>query len=283
MAPPPVTIYVTSLTSAPKVRKHIDLLRRSLNGLEIPYEEYDLVMDEEAKKKWQRSKPPGVVVGLPGYLVGGEWVGTMEDFEDAVETQTLESFLKQDLDLSHPASLSSDANAGAEGGLPSQKSIQEVELEKLMREMTNEDLDKLMGELGVDESTTKIGLIDKPEEASKEGISDVKESEKVLLGDLKKELDLDEKEDKLLRGVEGDDFGSIQKSRDEDKKDFDTTVSNTRTDTGPEKSDKTEDKGEGIKGMVEENDIVQELKKELLADKHEDKDIDDIVNKEKID
>lgn len=36
---------------------------------------FDLVMDEEAKRRWQRSKPPGMVVGLPGYLVGGEWVG----------------------------------------------------------------------------------------------------------------------------------------------------------------------------------------------------------------
>lgn len=32
-------------------------------------------MDEQAKTRWQRAKPPGVVVGLPGYLVGGEWVG----------------------------------------------------------------------------------------------------------------------------------------------------------------------------------------------------------------
>lgn len=31
--------------------------------------------EPEAKTRWQRAKPPGVVVGLPGYLVGGEWVG----------------------------------------------------------------------------------------------------------------------------------------------------------------------------------------------------------------
>jgi hypothetical protein len=33
------------------------------------------VNEPEAKTRWQRAKPPGVVVGLPGYLVGGEWVG----------------------------------------------------------------------------------------------------------------------------------------------------------------------------------------------------------------
>lgn len=37
--------------------------------------EYDLVMDEEAKRRWQRAKPAGKVIGLPGYLVGGEWIG----------------------------------------------------------------------------------------------------------------------------------------------------------------------------------------------------------------
>ncbi|WWD16156.1 hypothetical protein CI109_100581 [Kwoniella shandongensis] len=157
MAPPLVTIYVTSLTSAPKVRKYIELLRSSLRALEIRYEEYDLVMDEEAKKRWQRSKPPGVVVGLPGYLVGGEWVGTMEDFEDAVETQTLETFLKQDLDLSAPASTqpsssTSDdksSSAGAGAGSAPQRSMQDVELEKLMNEMTDKDLDQLIADLDV--------------------------------------------------------------------------------------------------------------------------------------
>jgi hypothetical protein len=36
---------------------------------------FDLVMDQEAKTRWQRAKPPGQVIGLPGYLVAGEWVG----------------------------------------------------------------------------------------------------------------------------------------------------------------------------------------------------------------
>lgn len=32
-------------------------------------------MDTEAKTRWQRAKPPGQVIGLPGFLVGGEFVG----------------------------------------------------------------------------------------------------------------------------------------------------------------------------------------------------------------
>ena len=67
----------------------------------------------------------------------------MEDFEEAVETGTLPTFLKQDIDL--------------DNGVDPSRSIQEVELEKLMREMTDTDLDKLAGELGG--GTSKAGLI----------------------------------------------------------------------------------------------------------------------------
>ncbi|ODN83337.1 hypothetical protein L202_01498 [Cryptococcus amylolentus CBS 6039] len=155
MSPPLVTIYTTSLTSAPTVRKHHDLLRSSLKGWEIKYVEHDLVMEEDAKRKWQRAKPTGKVIGLPGYLVGGEWIGTMDDFEEAVETQSLVQFLKQDLDIpDEPA----PAPGAAPGTAPKQKSIQEVELEKLMGEMTNDDLDKLMQDLDVGEDAGTMGL-----------------------------------------------------------------------------------------------------------------------------
>ncbi|ODN98392.1 hypothetical protein L198_03636 [Cryptococcus wingfieldii CBS 7118] len=155
MSPPLVTIYTTSLTSAPTVRKHHDLLRSSLKGWEIKYVEHDLVMEEDAKRRWQRAKPTGKVIGLPGYLVGGEWIGTMDDFEDAVETQSLVQFLKQDLDIpDEPA----PASGAAPGTAPKQKSIQEVELEKLMGEMTNDDLDKLMQDLDVGEDAGTMGL-----------------------------------------------------------------------------------------------------------------------------
>jgi hypothetical protein len=51
-------------------------------------QEFDLANDEEAKRRWQRAKPEGMVVGLPGFLVGGEWVG--------VSTSSLETGLIPD-------------------------------------------------------------------------------------------------------------------------------------------------------------------------------------------
>jgi hypothetical protein len=59
----------------------------------------------------------------------------MDDFEEAVETATLPTLLKQDLDL--------DLSGGG-----ANTSVTEAELEKLMREMTAEDLDALVAEVG---------------------------------------------------------------------------------------------------------------------------------------
>lgn len=63
----------------------------------------------------------------------------MEQFEEAVETQTLEKFLKQDMDLA-------DAS----------QTIGEAELDRLMREMTEEDLDQLVGHLSVQEDSVEV-------------------------------------------------------------------------------------------------------------------------------
>ncbi|OWZ79946.1 hypothetical protein C365_01528 [Cryptococcus neoformans Bt85] len=259
MTPPIVTIYVTSLTSAPAVRRHHDLLRSSLNAMDIKYEEYDLVMDEEAKRRWQRAKPAGKVIGLPGYLVGGEWIGTMEDFEEAVETQSLESFLKQDLNIPDEAPTIPDPSAPSAS---KQKSMQEVELEKIMGEMTNEDLDKLMNDLGVSNDVGKVGLINQSSSGidikswggeggvskglaptngedviskflhqdekkdenkdtnegaggydnikkAKDEITDVLEDEKKLVSELKKEYELDAREEKDIALAEKKEVGKL--------------------------------------------------------------------------
>jgi hypothetical protein len=77
----------------------------------------------------------------------------MDDFEYAVESQTLPSFLKQDQDLAAHESDSGPSGAGGSG------QVGEKELERLMREMSDADLDALAGELGVGDATGKVGLM----------------------------------------------------------------------------------------------------------------------------
>ena len=76
----------------------------------------------------------------------------MDDFEYAVESQTLPSFLRQDQD--HGATSDSDrAGESAVAG-----TVGQSELERLMREMSDADLDALAEHLGVEE-TSKVGLM----------------------------------------------------------------------------------------------------------------------------
>jgi len=72
----------------------------------------------------------------------------MDDFEYAVESQTLPSFLKQDLDHGSTSNVSTTEGGGIIG---------ENELDRLMREMSEADIDAFAAELGGD--VGKVGLM----------------------------------------------------------------------------------------------------------------------------
>jgi hypothetical protein len=72
----------------------------------------------------------------------------MDDFEYAVESQTLPSFLKQDQDHGSTSNTSATEGAGTIG---------ENELDRLMREMSEADIDAFAAELGV--GVGKVGLM----------------------------------------------------------------------------------------------------------------------------
>lgn len=80
----------------------------------------------------------------------------MDDFEEAVESQTLPQFLKQDADVSSTSSA---------------PTVGQAELERLMREMSETDLDALADELGVDSNAGKVGLL-VPEGAGSAAVED---------------------------------------------------------------------------------------------------------------
>lgn len=63
----------------------------------IPFISYDLASDEDAKKLWRR-KAPRDKQQLPGILVGGEFPGTFEQFEEAVEFNELDIYLRRNED-----------------------------------------------------------------------------------------------------------------------------------------------------------------------------------------
>jgi hypothetical protein len=75
----------------------------------------------------------------------------MEDFEHAVESQTLPSFLKQDQD--HGTASTTTSMTDTPG------TVGQSELERLMREMSDADLDALASQLGVEDKAGKVGLM----------------------------------------------------------------------------------------------------------------------------
>ncbi|KAF9015527.1 hypothetical protein BDQ17DRAFT_1418586 [Cyathus striatus] len=93
MPSPPISIFLTTIASQPALRQRQEYILRILQVKKIPFTSYDLASDEEAKRLWKR-KAPLDKQQLPGILVGGRFPGTFTDFEEAVEYDELETFLR---------------------------------------------------------------------------------------------------------------------------------------------------------------------------------------------
>ncbi|KAF8647915.1 hypothetical protein AX16_006447 [Volvariella volvacea WC 439] len=93
MPPPPIALFLTTIASQPALRQRQEYLLRTLQVRRIAFTSYDLASDEDAKRLWKR-KVPLDKQQLPGILVGGEFPGTFAEFEDAVEGNYLDKFLR---------------------------------------------------------------------------------------------------------------------------------------------------------------------------------------------
>lgn len=90
MTGPTVELFSTSILSNVKVRTRHERFTSVLAIKKIPYVYHDLASDDDAKSRWRRkAKDPQ----LPGILVNNEWVGSYDEFEEAVEFGELELFL----------------------------------------------------------------------------------------------------------------------------------------------------------------------------------------------
>ncbi|GAC97764.1 hypothetical protein PHSY_005351 [Pseudozyma hubeiensis SY62] len=90
MAGSTVELFSTSILSNVKVRTRHERYTSVLAIKKIPYVYHDLASDDDAKSRWRRKAKDAQ---LPGILVNNEWVGSFDDFEEAVEFGELELFL----------------------------------------------------------------------------------------------------------------------------------------------------------------------------------------------
>ncbi|KAH9950445.1 hypothetical protein B0H21DRAFT_535229 [Amylocystis lapponica] len=93
MTPPPIQLFLTTIVSQPALRQRQEYILRVLQVKKVPFSSYDLASDEQAKNLWRR-KAPRDKQQLPGILIGGEFPGTFADFEEAVECEELDVFLR---------------------------------------------------------------------------------------------------------------------------------------------------------------------------------------------
>ncbi|KAJ7293434.1 hypothetical protein C8J57DRAFT_1269043 [Mycena rebaudengoi] len=93
MPSPPIEVFLTTIASQPALRQRQEYILRILQVKKIPFKKYDLASDESAKKLWRR-KAPLDKQQLPGILVGGKFPGPFSEFEDAVECNDLDTFLR---------------------------------------------------------------------------------------------------------------------------------------------------------------------------------------------
>lgn len=93
--PPPVEVFLTTIVSSPALRQKQEYILRVLQVKKIPFTSYDLASDEDAKKLWKR-KAPLSKQQPPGLLVGGVYPGGYAEFEEAVECEDLDRFLRRD-------------------------------------------------------------------------------------------------------------------------------------------------------------------------------------------
>ncbi|KAI0778595.1 hypothetical protein BD413DRAFT_510339 [Trametes elegans] len=93
MPSPPIQVFLTTIATQPALRQRQEYVLRVLQVKKVQFTSYDLASDEDAKKLWRR-KAPLEKQQLPGILIGGEFPGTFQEFEEAVEFGELDAFLR---------------------------------------------------------------------------------------------------------------------------------------------------------------------------------------------
>lgn len=187
----------------------------------------------------------------------------MDDFEEAVETQNLPQFLRQD-------ATATDTNTAPTVG--------EAELERLMREMSDSDLDALAGELGVGD-VGKVGLIvpQSEDQPAEDDTSPPSSGDKTILGN--------ESGGDIIIGEKKEDSGVVGGSEIVKNPDLELEKKFAEIEVGGPlpKGEATKDgEGSGLKEIASAG--LRTLESKVVGDKDKDEyKAGDVTGKEKLD
>ncbi|KAJ7786158.1 hypothetical protein B0H16DRAFT_1489371 [Mycena metata] len=197
MPSPPIELFLTTIASQPALRQRQEYILRTLQVKKIPFTSYDLASDEKAKRLWKR-KAPLDKQQLPGILVGGQFPGPFQDFEEAVEYGELDTFLR--LKETWDVNIEGDAPAPAAPiGVPGAMMPLEMTPEHLKTKILAQQHSSPLKGKGPTPVNKRTDLFDVSTELSGFGLQGVHVSE-AELRDLVAEL-----------GLDGDEAGDLVK------------------------------------------------------------------------
>ena len=87
-----LTVYVSSVSSSTELKKHQQKILMVLDGKKIPYNVADISSSEEAKTEMKHAA--GIDAHPPQFVKDGIYCGDYFAFDEAVESDTLNEFLK---------------------------------------------------------------------------------------------------------------------------------------------------------------------------------------------
>ncbi|XP_022081931.1 SH3 domain-binding glutamic acid-rich-like protein 3 [Acanthaster planci] len=88
-----IKFYFSSITSNLGIKKHQQRIEMILSSKKYEYESIDIAHDETAKERMRELM--GDPKGLPPQLCNDDtYLGGFEEFQDAVDDEKLEAFLK---------------------------------------------------------------------------------------------------------------------------------------------------------------------------------------------
>ncbi|KAG7099048.1 hypothetical protein E1B28_000924 [Marasmius oreades] len=254
MPSPPIQIFLTTIASQPALRQRQEYLLRILQVKKIPFTSYDLASDERAKRLWKR-KTPLDKQQLPGILVGGKFPGAFTDFEEAVEFNELDRFLRLnetwDPEVDHHIELEEQPIGVPGAALPLQMTPDHIKKLALNRKPSPSP-----NEIPVNKRTD---LFDISTELSGYGLQGVHASEQELI-DLVKELGLEgEDAGDLVKGLSNETLQNEAKSSASDTKETGVTNASEPKEEGKLTTDeerKVQSK-EGTEDTTEKGGAVQ--------------------------
>ncbi|CAD6887854.1 unnamed protein product [Tilletia controversa] len=261
----PVELFTTSLLSNTGVRERHERFIHVLTSNQIHFRKYDLIADENAKKRWRaKSRDPQ----LPGVLVHGEWRGSYADFDAAARQgpDALVQWLNIDARLAN-ASILAAREASSGGNNEEEEADADALAPKLNSNRFSLAIDDFLASLGVEDLT--LGDADVDELLNGSGVPVVPGGEGAPVPPLRAAIPIQERE--VIKEEDEEEEEEVEKKKGgKDVSEAEEAVVEEREEAMPE-GDKAvqEHKEEAVPEEVVDDEVKTEEKIEDVADVEE--------------